>query len=282
MRPIAQTNLQLYNQLLAQGRDVRELALVRKAYDLAGLLYSGHYQGDGKPFVCHGVGVASILAHLGLGAEMIAVGLVHNIYVNGDFGDSLDYGIKATRRRRVREAVGDRVAMLTERFQMFRIDAGNVDAMVARARQLDDTDRDLLTFDLADALEKYVDFGVDYFGDADWITDATANHGERLIEIARALDRPLLAEMLAEAFAPDRTRPAVPQALRPLGQQYLKLVVPLSCRKRWMPIVGAALHRSVRRARPRARLRRAWARLTAAAAPVRSFERPSSDGAGPR
>lgn len=261
MRAIAQTNVQLYNQLLAQGRDVGELALVRKAYDLAGLLYSGYYQGDGKPFVCHSVGVASILAHLGLGADFVALGLIHNIYGNGDFGDSRSYAVTGSRRRLVRAAIGDRVAMLAERFQMFRIDAGNVDAMIARLGRLDETDRDLLTIDLADALEKYVDFGVDYFGDAIWITDATANHGDRLIGIATALDRPLLAEMLAEAFEPGQERPTVPDELRPLGRHCLDLVMPLSCRKRRTPVLRETLRQALWKVRCRTGLRRAWTRL---------------------
>ena len=103
---IAQTNLQLYNQMLVQGRSIEELARAKSAYDLACLIYSAHYQADGKPFVAHTVGVASILCHLGLPSEVIAFGLVHNIYGNGDFGDGRQHRSTPARRRRVREAVG--------------------------------------------------------------------------------------------------------------------------------------------------------------------------------
>ena len=61
---VAQTNIQLYNQLRRRGLDRDELVLVHRAYELLTTLYSGYYQGDGKPFVAHGVGVASILAEL--------------------------------------------------------------------------------------------------------------------------------------------------------------------------------------------------------------------------
>ena len=57
---VAQTNIQLYNQLRREGRPREELVLTRQAYELAASLYSGYYQGDGKPFVTHGVGVASM------------------------------------------------------------------------------------------------------------------------------------------------------------------------------------------------------------------------------
>jgi hypothetical protein len=249
--PIAQTNLQLYNQLLEQRRPSEELALVRRAYQLASLLYSGHYQGDGKPFVCHSVGVASILARLNLPGEFIAVGLIHNIFVNGDFGDGRRNVVTSQRRELVKRAVGDRVAVLTERFQLFRISAATVDAITADLDRLDGTDRDLLTVDLADALEKYVDCGLEYFGDAEWIRQATAKYGDRLIDIAVRLGQPALAAMLRESFSPGAARPKVPDELRQMGQEHLELVVPRSCRKRWSPIVKERLRRRWRKVRPR-------------------------------
>ena len=87
MERVAQTNLQLYNQLRAQGYSQKELVIVHRAYEFLTTIYPGYFQADGKPFVAHTVGVASILAHLQLPAEFIAAGLLHNIYGNGDFGD---------------------------------------------------------------------------------------------------------------------------------------------------------------------------------------------------
>lgn len=241
MPPVAQTNLQLYNQLLDQGRSPDELALVRGAYKLAALLYSGYYQGDGKPFVCHCIGVASIVAQLGLPTEFVAVGLIHNIYGNGDFGDALRYRITRRRQKVVEDAVGEKVARLTERFSSFRISASNVDAMMARLPELDDRDRNLLILDMADGLEKYVDLGVLYFGDGQWIKQATQNHGDRLIDMAIQLNQPLLAGMLRESFSLAAAKDHVPEELRQTGQKYLELVVPLSCGSRRWPIIKEAL-----------------------------------------
>src|SRR5436305_670605 len=74
---VAQTNLQLYNQLLRHGLPRDRLVVVHRAYELLTRLYAGYYQGDGKPFVAHGVGVASILDTLDQPAEFVALGLVH-------------------------------------------------------------------------------------------------------------------------------------------------------------------------------------------------------------
>ena len=99
MWPVAQTNLQLYNQLRARGWSPAELGLLHRAYELTVSLYSGYFQNDGKPFVAHTVGVASILGHLERPAELVAAGLLHNVYTNGDFGDGRVYSARTARRR---------------------------------------------------------------------------------------------------------------------------------------------------------------------------------------
>jgi len=243
MDRIAQTNLQLYAQLLDQSRSGEELSLVHKAYQLACVLYSGHYQGDGKPFVCHSVGVASILAHLGFPAEFIAVGLIHNIFCNGDFGDDRRDAVTADRRNLVCRAVGNEVAALTERFHQFRVSAETIDAIANGLSELDGVGRHLLVVDLADILEKYVDFGVLYFGDAGWIEQAVDNYGDRLIDIAGRLGHPTLAAMLEDAFRPTTGRRKVPDALRQTDRAHLDLFVPLSCRRRRWPMVRERLRR---------------------------------------
>src|SRR5438128_1493384 len=96
---IAQTNLQLYNALRAKGLPPDDLALVNRAYELSTSLYSGYFQADGKPFVAHSVGVASILAELDLPTEIIAVGLLHTAYGTG--ASRRGPADAATRSRRV-------------------------------------------------------------------------------------------------------------------------------------------------------------------------------------
>ena len=73
---VAQTNVQLYNQLREKGLQLDDLVLVHRAYEFLTTLYPGYFQADGKPFVAHGVGVASILAEIDQPAQIVAVGLV--------------------------------------------------------------------------------------------------------------------------------------------------------------------------------------------------------------
>src|SRR5204862_6114500 len=117
---VAQTNIQLYNQLRERGLSTDELAVVHRAYELLARLYPGYYQGDGKPFVAHGVGVASILADLGQPASIVALGLLHGIYGNDDFGDGAERGVTPFRRRLVRAEEGADLEELVFRFTGLR------------------------------------------------------------------------------------------------------------------------------------------------------------------
>jgi (p)ppGpp synthase/HD superfamily hydrolase len=226
----AQTNIQLYNQLRRRRLDIDELVLVHRAYELLSTLYSGYYQGDGKPFVAHGVGVASILAELGQPAEIVAMGLLHNVYGTGDFGDGQDGRPTAFRRRLVRDAVGPKVEELVFRFTQLRLQADTIDRDRRGLAMLSDTERRLQLVAVADHLEKYLDLGVLYFGDNTEVVEWTRRIGPDLIEFAGELGYPELAQMVEAAFA-EATAEAdnVPAELRPSDRRrHLTLLVPRS------------------------------------------------------
>ncbi|MCX7305113.1 MAG: hypothetical protein NTV73_12380 [Hyphomicrobiales bacterium] len=240
---IAQTNLQLYNQLLSQGRSVAELAQAKSAYDLASLIYSAHYQADGKPFICHTVGVASILSQCGLPIEVVAFGLIHNVYGNGDFADGRQHRSTRARRLRVRTAVGAEVEALVHRFRHFRITGNTIDRIEAELDSYDSFERHLVLTDLADHLEKYADDGVLYFGDSAWVRDDVVLYGERMIAIAERLGHGVLAEMMRQRFDAVAGRPLAPAILRPGDQKYPEMILPLSARKRLSTRLAAWRHR---------------------------------------
>ena len=216
---------------------------------------------------------------LGLPAEFLAAGLLHNIYGNGDFGDGRAFVVTAYRRRLVREAVGDRVESLSRACAEFRISSDNIGTFDERLGSLGEVDRTLVLIDLADWLEKYVDLGVHYFGDSDWVSRPVADHGAKLIDFARRLGRtqPMLATMLAEAFAL-AAEADVPEALRaPDGRPYLKLVLPRSCRLRFRILVEERRQRTGRALRAvRRRMGRAWWDLRARSARAPSCARPGT------
>lgn len=232
--PVAQTNIQLYNQLRRQGLSRAELVLVHRAYELLASVYSGYYQGDGKPFVAHGVGVASILAELGQPVEIVATGLLHGVYGNGDFGDGQASGGTPARRQIVREAAGDEVEELVARFTELRLHPDTIERDRQAIARLDATERRLQLMAIVDHLEKYVDLGVLYFGDDVEITEWTERIGPDLIELAGALGEPRLAAMVSAAFDEATAQSTnVPAELRASdGRRHLKLVVPRSCELR--------------------------------------------------
>lgn len=239
MEVFAQTNLQLYNQLRRQGRSDEELRLVRAAYELACIVYSGYFGPDRRPFVTHVVGVASILASAGQPAEIVAAGVLHNAYGNADFGDGLSKAAPERRRRRVRAAVGPEVEDIVYRFHLHRVapavDAGYRD----RLERLAQTDMQVLLLELADMAEKHVDFGVLYYGDGAWVQDPTDRHGEFLVAFARRVGQPALATAIEDGIAQVAADPGLPPALRaPQERKYRTLVVPQSCRRRVWPIVA--------------------------------------------
>lgn len=77
---IAQTNLQLYRQMMQSGADEAELSLANRAYLLASRLTSGVLRGSGKPFACHLVGTASVVVECGLRGPCVAAALLHAVY----------------------------------------------------------------------------------------------------------------------------------------------------------------------------------------------------------
>ena len=232
MERIAQTNLQLYNQLRLEGRSPDDLALIRRCYELSVALYTGRFQGDGKPFVAHTTGVASIVGQLGVSSVVVGAACIHNVYGNGDFGDGQSQNASPRRRRFVRNAVGDEVEECIYQFRSFRLNPSSIGEIASRLDQLDGRDRDLVTLDLADHLEKYVDYGVLYFGDGTWVTDFIDRHGKALIEIANRLGHPQLAIALADAFDETARQAIPPELKRDKRHRVIELVTPQSCMRR--------------------------------------------------
>jgi (p)ppGpp synthase/HD superfamily hydrolase len=230
----AQTNIQLYNQLRGQGFPREQLALVHRAYELLTTLYPGYYQGDGKPFVAHGVGLASLVAELGQPSEIVAMALLHNVYGNGDFGDGMESGATPERRALVREAVGAEIEELVFRFNELRLHPDTIEEDRRTMAALDETGRRLQLVAIADHLEKYVDLGVLYFGDDREIVSWTRRIGQDLIDMASELGQPRLARMLETAFAEASAEATkIPPDLRASdGRRHLKLLVPRSCARR--------------------------------------------------
>jgi len=228
---VARTNVQLFNQLSAQSRPDSELARIRRAYDLAARLYSGAYQADGKPFITHVVSVSSILALLDQPSTLVAAALLHNVYNNADFGDGLRRTENSKRRRFVRAAVGEDVETLIHGFAQRRIDR-HLSELVDNVEQLSETERQLVIMDLADLLEKYLDQGVLYFGQGEWVTGFAERRLEDLVCLSDRVGQPVLGAALRRAIGAARNA-RIPEVLRSSGERkYVDFLPPLSYRRK--------------------------------------------------
>jgi (p)ppGpp synthase/HD superfamily hydrolase len=148
----AQTNVQLYNQLLRANWAEDDLRHVQSAYRLALRLVAGYYHASEKPFVSHLVGVASILAHHQAHATVVCAGMLHSVYDHGDFGDGSS-GTGESRRRAVRRAVGAASEELVARYSSLQWNVATLEGMVAGAANLSTVDGAVAWIKLADLLE---------------------------------------------------------------------------------------------------------------------------------
>src|ERR1051326_5426489 len=122
-----QTNIQLYRRLLADGRSADELRQVRDAYSLAARLFAGQIRPEGRPFTCHLVGIAGILAALGEPTPVICAGLLHSALSQGDFGAGRgEVGIAA--RRFLERSIDPSTFALVEGYERLAWNAKNMGA----------------------------------------------------------------------------------------------------------------------------------------------------------
>jgi hypothetical protein len=115
----AQTNLQLFNQLLSQGYTQENLQRVHTTYELGRLLFSGRFTASGRSQLVHCVGTASILGFWNAPAHLVVAGLVHNVYRNGDFGAGRS-NISEQKRTVLREILGEEIEEEIANFAMLK------------------------------------------------------------------------------------------------------------------------------------------------------------------
>ncbi len=162
---IAQTNLQLYNQLLAQCRPLEELLQAKRGYELAMRLFSGKYRASGKPFLAHLVGTASILAWLEQPIDVVVAGLVHAAFDAGDFSDG-QQGVSKSRRVIMTEFLCAEVVELVENYhQSSRADC--LGRLVTPAATVpfaaeNRTLRNIQLLHVCDTIEEHADAGMGY------------------------------------------------------------------------------------------------------------------------
>ncbi len=124
---------------------------MRAAYEQATQLFASCYRASGRPFICHLVGTASLLAAWNQPPAVAAAGLLHSAYLYGDFADGARR-TKPAHRARLTAAVGAPTESLVFDFCQARREDGFTQ-WLANPHHLSSADRDpaiLLLADLAD------------------------------------------------------------------------------------------------------------------------------------
>jgi hypothetical protein len=154
----AQTNLQLFNQLQHDEYPESEIRRISDAYRLAMRVYTGWFRASGKTFLSHLVGTASVLVHFRASATVIAAGLLHSAYADGELAAGTA-GVSPACRALVARTVGADVERLINAYTTFSWSPQTVAALATRDRvdALDPFERELLLIRLANELEDHLD-----------------------------------------------------------------------------------------------------------------------------
>ena len=164
MSEYAQTNIQLYNQMMKAGYSEEELGIVRRTHDFAMRIFDGYYRPSHKSFLAHLIGTASILVRLGEDINTVCAGLLHSVYFFGDFGDS-ESGVTRYRRRIVRSTIGNATEELVFRYHNHEWSTEEFRCALDKRDQMRPEDRTLFIIKLADIFEEYLDQGLAYSPD---------------------------------------------------------------------------------------------------------------------
>jgi (p)ppGpp synthase/HD superfamily hydrolase len=227
----AQSNLQLHHQLCELGYAKEEVNDIQNTYKLAMELFAGYFQANGKEFLAHAVGTASILASLNVSPNVVAAGLLHNIYGRGDFGDGQS-GITPARQELVRNVVGETTEHLLVMFHSMWWNPNLFRSIRDHLPQYDRTKRAVVLLHLADHLEHNLDYGTGYYSDIErpWRTSNT----DILADMAEILEVPSLAQDIRHAYQMNSTYEVSSEFRSAYGVTSGSILAPKSCWKCFM------------------------------------------------
>lgn len=200
MFPYAQTNLQLYRQLAAEGYPPADVETVARAHEVALTLFPGTYRGSGKPFVSHLVGTASVLVWVRARVPLVVTGLLHAAYTHGEFGNGWR-GMSDVKRTTIRREIGEEIEDLIARYTQLTWRRSTIPAIGARLDAMSPLERDVLLVRLANELEDHLDLGILYHADHERRRAFMEADLAATVEMAERLGVPVLAKALTETFA---------------------------------------------------------------------------------
>ncbi len=194
MAEVAQTSLQLYNQLVAAGWSDADLGRTQAAYALAADLFAGQIRSSGKTFLEHLVGTASAVAAVGGRPALAHAALLHAAYTFGEFGDG-QRDAADSKRATVRAVVGAEAEELVADYSALGYSAATIEDWQLRAHVLSPREHDLAVLRLANEVDEHIDFGTRY-SDRHGHPMSSDSVFKTMIVLAYELDEPALADLM--------------------------------------------------------------------------------------
>ena len=225
----AQTPLQLFAQLRDLGYGADDLTFIHRAYRYVCELFPGVYRASGKPFLCHLIGTAAVLASLDAPPAVVAAGLLHAAYPQGQFGAGW-FGRSDLKRAQVRARVGAVTEALIDRYARHAWDPATVAALVERLDRGGDIDGEVTVMRLANELDDHLDLGILYCRDAAARLLRLERMRPAILDLAQRLEQPRLRDALDSAFRACLSA-EVPDRLR--TPYDVSFVIPPVSRMRW-------------------------------------------------
>lgn len=195
----AQTNTQLYLQMMELGYAKQAIIRVHKAYMYAITLFSCMVHRCGDTFINHLVRTAGILAVLRVPIEVVIAGLLHSAYTHGNFG-TLSRRVSPKKKIEIKEAVGHEAEQLIARYTSLKWQPITIPHLYRGLHSMDSVDRTVVLMRLANELEDYLDLGIWYCRNAESRLQGSRYLGPLMVQMAEILGYPFLARELARAF----------------------------------------------------------------------------------
>jgi HD domain len=191
---IAQTNLQLFNQLMAAGWSDVQLERTQAAYAFATDLFAGKMRSSGKTLVEHVVGTASAVAVTGGRPPLVHAALLHAAYTFGEFGGRHHSSVPS-KRAAVRAVIGDEAEELVAGYASLGYSAATIRDWRQRGSDLTAREHDLAVLRIANEVDEHTDFGTRYSdrGGHPMSSDAIF---ETMISLAHEIEEPVLAALM--------------------------------------------------------------------------------------
>ena len=156
MRSTAQTPNELAVALQLRGTSDATMSAVRTAIDTATELHPSQFRASGRPFLCHLIGTASVVAAHDGQEACISAAVLHAAYSHGSFPDGTS-GMTSTHRRWLALRVGDDIEALVAAYHRFSPSESNLRSFAIRPVPVGDHDRTMLLLRAANEIDDHLD-----------------------------------------------------------------------------------------------------------------------------